>query len=152
MKAGILKEGTLKYGKGDEREERDIEVRKKIKQKEDMKEERREEIRKKAGWPPQRCKSMSGKKEDVSQGECTDTSRATWICERCRTVKFCMECADRNPEGSIHEIASASSDSPAYWRKAEEEETESYRKRIAQEGNIIEEEMEGRVKSRHMEE
>ena len=43
-----LKEGTLRKGKGDERQAEDIEVRKKIKQNEDRKEERREDIKKKA--------------------------------------------------------------------------------------------------------
>ena len=74
---GRFADGTLKEGRGreiDERKMGDMEVKKKLQQKEDRKEERREDIRKKA----------DKKKEDVSQGECMDTKR-TWICPKCKT-------------------------------------------------------------------
>ena len=123
LKEGTLKESTLRKGKGDERQAKDIEVRKKIKQKEDRKEERREDIKKKAEQKHITNRSLQAR--DVSQGEVMDTSRATWTCEKCKTVneesyKFCMECAERNPKRSIEEVASGSSEPPAYRQRREE--------------------------------
>ena len=104
---GILKESTLRQGRGDERQVRDIEVRKKTEQKEDWKEERKEDIRKKAD--EKHITNRGLKSEDVFQGECMDTSK-TWICPKCKTkneesYKFCMECANRNPKRNIEEVA-----------------------------------------------
>ena len=84
---------------------------------EDQKEERREGIRTKT--KERRgvtCNAHpSEKKSAVSEGECMDSSRATWNRPRCGTTneelcKFCMECADRNPTRHIEEVASASND------------------------------------------
>ena len=68
------------------------------------------------------------------------------------SYKFCMECAERNPKRSIEEVASASDEPPAYRRRIEGEEKDKQRKRKAEEGSIIAEEMEGRVKTRMSEE
>ena len=140
---GSLAEGPLKGGtlKGDERKAKDIEVKKKLKQKEDRKEERKEEIKRKA---------------EGSKGEHMDT-KGTWICPKCKTTnqesyKFCMECADRNPKRGLVEVASGHAEPPAYRRKTVEEQKENHRKRKAEEGSIIEEEKEGRVKNGNMEE
>ena len=101
--SGRLTEGALlKEGKGGERKEKDIEVRKTIKQKEDRHEERREDIKRK-GIKQGANKNIANAgpgKEDISQGECLDS---TWTCEKCKTksaesYKFCMECAERNPK------------------------------------------------------
>ena len=63
-----------------------------------------------------------------------------------------MECADRNPKRSVEGVASGSAEPSACKRKTEKKEKEKHRKRKAEEESIIEEEMEGRVKSRSMEE
>ena len=70
---GRLAEGTLKEGtlKRDKRKTKGIEVRNKIKQKEDKKEARKEEVRRKSAA--------------VSQGECMDTEVGQWICPKWKT-------------------------------------------------------------------